>query len=102
MNIIPVSHFLVVAALLFVIGLYGVLTRRNTIGILMSIELMLNAANINFLVYSRVWGNEQGLIFVIFVIATAAAATIVGLAILIAVYRQAKTIYADRMNLMRW
>jgi len=99
---IPISHFLVFGALLFVIGLYGALTRRSAIGILMSIELILNAANINFVAFSKLWGNSGGIIFTIFVIATAAAATVVGLAILIAVYRSAKTIYADRINLLRW
>lgn len=99
---IPVSHILIFAALLFTIGLYGALTRRNAIGILMSIELMLNAANINFVVFGRVWGGHGGVIFAVFVIATAAAATIVGLAILISVYRNAKSVYTDRVNLLRW
>lgn len=99
---IPASHFLILGAVLFAIGLYGVLTRRNAIGILMSIELMLNAANINFVTFGRMRGDHGGVVFAVFVIATAAAATIVGLAILISVYRNAKSVYTDRVNLLRW
>ncbi|HRZ86470.1 MAG TPA: NADH-quinone oxidoreductase subunit NuoK [bacterium] len=99
---ISITHVMLFSALIFAIGLYGALTRRNAIGILMSIELILNAANINLVAMARLWGDKSGILFAVFVIGTAAAATIVGLAILIAVYRNAKTVYADRINLLRW
>ncbi|MDI6782677.1 MAG: NADH-quinone oxidoreductase subunit NuoK [bacterium] len=101
---IPLSHYLILGAILFCIGIYGALTRRNAIGILMSIELIINAANINLVAFSRyIHPNEgTGQIFAIFVIGLAAAAAAVGLAIVISIYRNAKTIYADKTNLMKW
>ena len=97
-------HYLTLSAALFAIGVYGVLARRNVIAILMSIELMLNAANINLLAFARFGRSEllAGQVFALFVIAVAAAETAVGLAIVLAIYRQRRTIYADKMNLMKW
>jgi len=95
-------HFLALSAVLFGIGVYGVLTRRNILGILMSIELMFNAANINFVAFNRylhpgaVWG--QG--FVIFVITVAAAEAVVGLSLVLAIYRNYKTVYTENLNIL--
>lgn len=101
---IPQNHFLILGAVLFSIGLFGALTRRNSIGILMSIELMLNAANINLVAFNKFLGSPDGLgqIFALFVIAIAAASAVVGLILVIAVYRNMKTIFADEINLMKW
>jgi NADH:ubiquinone oxidoreductase subunit K len=101
---IPLSHYLILGAILFCIGIYGALTRRNAIGILMSIELILNAANINLIAFSRYMNPSEGTgqIFAIFVIGLAAAAAAVGLAIVISIYRNAKTVYADKTSLMKW
>lgn len=102
--LIPIQHVLIFSLLLFAIGLYGVLTRRNIIGILISIELMLNAANINLIAFSKCTSlsPETGQVFAIFVIAVAATAAAVGLAIVLALYRTRKTIFADEVNLLKW
>jgi len=102
--IIPLEHVLIFSLLLFAIGIYGVLTRRNIIGILISIELMLNAANINLIAFSKTTSlsPETGQVFALFVIAIAATAAAVGLAIVLALYRAKKTIFADEVNLLKW
>ena len=101
---IPQSHFLILGALLFAIGLYGALTRRTAIGILMSIEIILNAANINLVAFNKFLGSPDGLgqIFALFVIAIAAASAVVGLVLVIAVYRNMKTIFTEKMNILKW
>jgi NADH-quinone oxidoreductase subunit K len=101
---IPLEHFLIFAAALFVIGLCGTLVRRNLVGILMSIELMLNAVNINLVAFSRSTSVDPvtGQVFAIFVIALAAAAVAVGLAIAIALYRVRKSVWADEINILKW
>lgn len=101
---IPQSHFLFLSAALFSIGIFGILTRRNAIGLLMSIELILNAANINLITFNRFLGSPDGLgqIFALFVIAIAAASAVVGLALVISIYRTAKTILVNKMDLMKW
>lgn len=101
---IPQSHFLVLSAALFSIGIFGILTRRNAIGLLMSIELILNAANINLITFNKFLGSPDGLgqIFALFVIAIAAASAVVGLALVISIYRTAKTILVNKMDLMKW
>ena len=102
------SKFLVIGALLFIIGVAGVLTRRNIIVIFMSIELILNAANLNFVAFSRYLeqtGNVNaiaGQIFVVFVIVVAAAEAAIGLGIVIALYRNKETIWVDEIDLMKW
>lgn len=102
------SKFLVVAALLFTIGVAGVLVRRNIIVIFMSIELILNAANINFIAFSRYLqdtGNINavaGQVFAIFVIVVAAAEAAIGLGIVIALYRNRETIWIDEIDLLKW
>ena len=101
---LPLSHILIFSLLLFSIGLYGTLVRRNIIGILISIELMLNAANINLIAFSKYTSlsPETGQIFALFVIALAATAAAVGLAIVLALYRIRKTVYSDEVHLLKW
>jgi NADH:ubiquinone oxidoreductase subunit K len=102
------SKFLVIGALLFIIGVAGVLTRRNIIVIFMSIELILNAANLNFIAMSRYLqetGNVNavaGQIFAVFVIVVAAAEAAIGLGIVIALYRNKETIWVDEIDILKW
>jgi NADH-quinone oxidoreductase subunit K len=103
---ITYAHFLVLAALLFLIGVVGVLLRRNALIILMSVELMLNAANITIITFARMWGNEnqgdmQGHTFALMVIAVAAAEAAVGLAIVVAVFRGRRNVDVDRLTTLR-
>ena len=95
-------HYTALSAALFVIGVIGVLVRRNIIIIFMSIELMLNAVNINLVALSNQLQNLVGQVFVVFVIAVAAAEAAVGLGIIIAFYRNKETVNIDEMSLMRW
>ena len=95
-------HYLVLSAALFTIGVIGVMVRRNIIIIFMSIELMLNAVNINLAAFSYQLQNAAGQVFAIFVVAVAAAEAAVGLGILLAFYRNKETLNIDEMNLMRW
>jgi len=100
----PLQHYLVLAALLFAIGLVGVLARRNAIVVLMGIELMLNAANLNFVAFWRYGPQGQdlsGFMFVLFSIAIAAAESAVGLALVIAIYRHFKTVHLEKVNRLR-
>jgi NADH:ubiquinone oxidoreductase subunit K len=98
------AHFLVLSSTLFCIGMFGLLTRRNAVGILMSIELMFNAVNINFVAFSRFLTPEaiSGQIFAIFVITIAAAEAAVGLAIVMLLYRNFRGIEVDKINFMKW
>ncbi len=93
--------FLLTSCALFALGIYGILTRRNAIGILLSIELILNAASLNFVLFGTWTGHVDGQIFAIFVMALAACEAAVGLAIVISVYRTAKTVLADELNLLK-
>jgi NADH-quinone oxidoreductase subunit K len=102
MHPITTVHYLALSAALLLIGTVGVLTRRNVVIILMSIELILNAVNINLVAYSAQLQNAVGQVFAIFVIAVAAAEAAVGLGIILAFYRNKETINIDEMNLMRW
>ncbi len=99
---IPIEVFLAFAAILFAIGAYGVFTKNNTIIVLMCIELMLNAANINFIVFSAFTGDVLGQAFVIMTISIAAAEVAVGIAILLNAYKIRKTTEADSLTTMRW
>ena len=99
---VPVSWYLLLAAALFTIGAAGALTRRNGITIFLSIELMLNSANLTLVAYSRLLEQHTGQLVVFFVLAVAAAEAAVGLALFIAVYRHRRTIDLDRINLLRW
>ena len=101
MGSITTLHYLVVAAALFVVGTVGVLTRRNVVVILMSIELILNAVNLNLVAFSRLY-NLQGQVFSIFVITDAAAEAAVGLGILIAFFRNKETVNVDEVDLLKW
>ncbi|MBC7974481.1 MAG: NADH-quinone oxidoreductase subunit NuoK [Myxococcales bacterium] len=95
------GHFLVLAAVLFLIGVGGVLVRRNALIILMSVELMLNAANITLIAFSRMWGDLSAHTFALIVIAVAAAEAAVGLAIVVAVFRGRHNVEVDRLNTLR-
>ena len=102
------SKFLIIGALLFTIGVAGVLTRRNIIVIFMSIELILNAANLNFIAFSR-YLQEQGSVnavagqvFTVFIIVVAAAEAAIGLGLVIALYRNRETIFVDKIDLLKW
>lgn len=99
---IPVSWYLLLAAALFAIGVFGALSRRNGIAIFLSVELMLNAANLVLAAYSRQLGDRAGQMVVFFALAVAAAEAAVGLALFIAIFRQRHTIDANRINLLRW
>ena len=96
------AEALALSAVLFTIGVIGVLTRRNVVIVLMSIELILNAVNINLIAFSHVWGNVRGQIFAIFVIVDAVAEAAVGLGILIALFRNKETVLADEIDLLKW
>lgn len=98
---VPLSYYLIVSALLFCLGVLGVLTRRNLIVIFMSIELMLNAANLSFVAFSRYLGGMDGQVFVFFIMVVAAAEVTVGLAIIVALYRNWDSIFADRIHLLK-
>ena len=98
---IPLQYYLVVSALLFTIGTVGVLTRRNAIVIFMCVEMMLNAVNLTFVAFSNYLGSLDGQIFVFFVMTVAAAEAAVGLALMIAYFKNRETIDVEDMNLMK-
>ena len=93
--------YLTLAAVLFSIGLFGVMTRRNTIGILLGIELMLNAVNINLVAFARFLGDVSGMIFTVFTICITVAEVALGLALVILIYRIRRTAVADHLDLLR-
>ncbi|MHC4182278.1 MAG: NADH-quinone oxidoreductase subunit NuoK [Planctomycetota bacterium] len=99
---IPLSWYLILAGMLFTIGVVGVLTRRNAIVIFMCIELMLNAVNLTFVAFSRYLDSMDGQIFVFFIMTVAAAEAAVGLAIIVAMFRNKATVNVDDINLMKW
>ena len=99
---VPPGAFLVVATLLFAIGLAGALLKRNALSIFLSIELMLNAVNLLFLTYARMRGDLAGQMVVFFVIAVAAAEAAVGLAIFVALFRAHRTVDVDKIALLKW
>ena len=98
------GYYLALAALLFAIGLFGVITRRSAIGILMSLELMFNAANINFVTFNHYIANAgmSGQIFALFIVVVAAAEATVGLAIVLLMYRNWRGVDTDNVNIMKW
>jgi NADH-quinone oxidoreductase subunit K len=104
MNVVPISWYLVLAAGLFSIGLFGVLARKNAVAILLGVELMLNAVNINLVTFWRYLQPEKvtGQVFAIIVFAVAAAEVAVGLALVISIYRNRKTVVADDLDMMKW
>ncbi|MGV8017550.1 MAG: NADH-quinone oxidoreductase subunit NuoK [Ignavibacteria bacterium] len=99
---VDLNYYLVLSALLFTIGVIGVLTRRNAIIIFMCIELMLNAVNLSLVSFSSFLGNESGQMFVFFVMAVAAAEAAIGLAIVISLYRNKETLDIDKINILKW
>ncbi len=101
---IPISWYLILSAALFCIGLFGVLARRNAVAILLSVELMMNAVNINLVSFWRYLNpvSIDGQVFAVIVFAVAAAEVAVGLALVISVYRHRNTVVADDINLMKW
>ena len=99
---VPISYYIVLSSVLFAIGVAGVLTRRNAIVIFMCIELMLNAVNLLFVAFSRHLGQGSGQVFVFFVMAVAAAEVAVGLAIIIALFRNRETVDVTEVNLLKW
>lgn len=101
---IPLSSYLIFSAALFSIGLYGVLSRKNAIAILMGIEIMLNSVNVNLIAFWRygLQANLAGQVFAVIVFAVSAAEVAVGLALVISLYRQRKTLVAEEIDLMKW
>jgi len=101
---IGLNHYLILSAVLFAIGLYGALSRRNAVAILMSIEIMLNAVNIAMVALSQyvVPGLLTGQVFAVFIITVAAAEAAVGLAVIIAIYRRRQTVDVEQLDLMKW
>jgi len=102
--VVPESHYVALSAVLFVLGVLGVLVRRNPLVIFMSIELMLNAANLNFVAFSRLGRVPEltGQTFATFIICVAAGEVAIGLAIIIALFRNKETVQVDELNLLRW
>lgn len=99
---IPITYYLVLSAIVFLTGLVGVLLRRNIIAILLSVELMLNATNINFVAFSEHLQDLGGQVFVFFALTVAAAEVAIGLAIIIALHRAKGTINVEQFNLLKW
>ncbi len=99
---VPLSAYVILSSILFTIGAVGVLIRRNLIILLLSIELMFNAASINFVAFSHYFQDVAGQVFVVFVLTIAAAEVAVGLAIVIALYRSRATVNVEEFNLMKW
>ncbi len=99
---IPLNFYLTLSALLFTIGVVGVLTRRNAIIVFMSIELMLNSVNLTLVAFSSFLGDATGQMLVFFVITVAAAEAAIGLAIIIALFRNKQTVNIDEINLLKW
>lgn len=97
----PLSAYLTLAAVLFAIGLFGVITRRNTIGILLGVELMLNAVNINFVAFSRFHGTAVGMVFTLFAICITVAEVALGLALVILLFRMRRTATADHIDWLK-
>ena len=99
---VPLNYYLMLSAVVFAIGVIGVLVRRNLIVVLMSIELMLNAVNLTFIAFSRYLGSISGQVVVFFVMAVAAAEAVIGLAIIISVFRHRQTLDPQELHLLKW
>ena len=102
MIMVPLSHYLILSAILFSIGVLGVLVRRNAIVVFMCVEIMLNAVNISLIAFDRYMNQHDGQIFSFMVMCVAAAEVSVGLAIVIALFRNKATVNLDELNLMKW
>jgi NADH-quinone oxidoreductase subunit K len=101
MTAIPLAHLLILAAALFTLGMIGVMTRRNVLVMLMSVEIMLNAVNLTLVAFSRYHGWTEGHVLAFFIIAVAAAEAAVGLAMVLAVFRLKQTVYVDELKLLK-
>ncbi len=99
---IPIEYYLILSAFIFIVGVTGVLVKRNAIMVFMSIELMLNSANLTMVAFSSFLGNSIGQLFVFFVMTVAAAEAAIGLAIIIAMFRNKKTLNIDEINILKW
>lgn len=99
---IPIQYYLILSAFMFTVGVSGVLIRRNAVIVFMSVELMLNSANLTLVAYSSYLGNSVGQLFVFFVMTVAAAEAAVGLAIIIALFRNKMTLNIDEVNILKW
>jgi len=99
---VPISYYLILSATMFVIGVAGVMIRRNAIVVFMCIELMLNSVNLTLVAYSSAFGDVTGQMLVLFVMAVAAAEAAVGLAIVIALFRNKQTVDIDEINILKW
>ena len=99
---IPTEYYVILSAAVFCIGLFGILTRRNALMILMSVELMLNAANINLVAFSFYWGNLTGQVFALFTMALAAAEVAIGIGIILVLYRNFDGVDVTRPTTLRW
>jgi NADH-quinone oxidoreductase subunit K len=99
---IPISWYLTLSAMLFVVGALGFFMKRNIIALMLSIEIMLNAVNLSFVAFSAMWGAVGGQVFVFFTMVVAAAEAAVGLGLVIAIFRNRESLNADRANLMKW
>lgn len=99
---VSINSYLIVSAVIFTIGIAGVLIRRNALVILMSIEIMMNAVNLSFLAYAKYLGNMEGHIFTFISISVAAAEIAIGLAILVIIFRNKQTLNTDDLNIMKW
>ncbi|MCX7797497.1 MAG: NADH-quinone oxidoreductase subunit NuoK [Melioribacter sp.] len=102
MSVIPIEYYLILSAFMFVVGVIGVFIRRNAIVVFMCIELMLNSANLALVTFSSYIGNPVGQVFVFFVMTVAAAEAAVGLAIIIAIFRNKQTVNIDEINIFKW
>ena len=101
-GMISLNHYLILSGILFAIGVMGVLIRRNALMILLSLEIMLNAANLSLVAFSRFSGNLEGQIFVFFIITVAAAEVAIGLAILIVLFRNKRSVDTSQIKMLRW
>jgi NADH-quinone oxidoreductase subunit K len=99
---IPISWYLTLSAMLFVVGALGFFMKRNIIALMLSIEIMLNAVNLSVVAFSAMWGAVGGQVFVFFTMVVAAAEAAVGLGLVIAIFRNRESLNADRANLMKW
>lgn len=99
---VPLDWYIVLAAVLFAIGVVGVVTRRNAIIVFMAIEMMLNSVNLVFISFAQFLGDTAGQIFVLFVMAIAAGEAVIGLAIVLALFRNKRTVYVDEVNVLKW
>lgn len=102
MNAVPLDYYLILSAVIFLIGSIGVLTRRNAIIIFMCIELMLNSVNLTLVGFSQYLGDSAGQIMVLMVMTVAAAEAAIGLAIILSLFRNRQTVYLDEINLLKW